>query len=327
MLFSLLIRLFRQSLPALIIFIMLALVLSGSPARGAVAGNLDSPAKKADNNMPDNFKTRISDWAKSDSIKWLCYYGPDKAVLEIPGYNILVLEGDALGPIVNEKKGDSARVAYMSIGEISPDRWYWPEVKNKPWVLEKNRDWDGSARVDPRSGEWSDMLVNSIAPKLLAMGYDGLMLDNIDIGEYLEQKDPKKYAGAQTAVVDIIRRLGKAFPGAVLISNGGLDTAAEAADQLDAVIRESVFSRWIIGPDGSISYADVTPQARAWLRPRLLRIRGEGLPLLDLEYVAPNDEEKRERVLREAKAAGYFPYIAQRDLMRLPEPPEPSLQR
>lgn len=270
--------------------------------------------------MLTNLKSEISKMARANNLKWLCYYGDDRAVLSLPHYNLLVLEADALGSITRQDKGNRICLAYMSIGEVAPTRWFWPLVENKPWVLEKNRDWDGSARVNPASKEWQEMLINLIAPKLLEAGYDGFMLDNVDIGEYLEQMDPKKYAGAKNAVVDIIRLLRKTYPHAAIVPNGGLDTAAEAADCIDAVVRESIFSRWILNSSGAISYVNVSQQARAWLWPRLMRIRGLGIPILDLEYVKPGDASARKRVLEESRNAGFFPYIAQRNLMHLPVP-------
>lgn len=268
--------------------------------------------------MQKNIKSRLFGADEPRGIAWLCYYGPDRNVLALPDYQLLVLEADALGPLAEEDKAGRLCVAYLSIGEISQSRWFWPLVQDKPWLLEENPDWPGARRIDPRSREWSDLLVNTIAPALLAAGYDGFMLDNVDIGEFLETRDPATYAGARDAVADIIRRLRHAYPQVVIIANGGLETAADTAECLDAVVSESTFSRWIANEDGSFSYADVSPQDRAWLRPRLLRIRGAGVPVLALEYVDPEDEAARQRVREAARKAGYHPYIAERHLMRFP---------
>lgn len=104
----------------------------------------------------------------------------------------------------------------------------------------------------------------------------------------------------------------------MIIANGGFETVAETAGCLDAVVSESVFSRWRPNSDGSFAYEEVSPKCRAWLRPRLLRIRGAGLPVLTLEYVDPADAATRQRVSEAAKKAGYHPYIAERHLMRFP---------
>lgn len=268
--------------------------------------------------MRKTLYTRLFGSETPRPVSWLCYYGHDRAVLALPGYDLLILEADALGPLAGDDKGRRLCVAYLSIGEISPNRWYWPLVRDKPWLLEENPDWPGARRIDPRSPEWSDLLVNTIAPALLAAGYDGFMLDNADIGEYLENRDPVACAGAREAVAAVIRRLRHRYPHAVLIANGALETAAESADSLDAVVVESTVSRWRPNEDGSFSYEEISPQDRAWLRPRLLRLRGEGIPVLALEYVAPDDAAMRQRVREAAQGAGHHPCLAERELMRLP---------
>lgn len=296
-----------------------ALALLFSACVPAAARNHHThPETSASATMQKNVRSRLFEATEPHGIAWLCYYGSDRNVLALPDYQLLILEADALGPLTMEDKAGHLCAAYLSIGEISQSRWFWPLVQDKPWLLEKNPDWPDARRIDPRSREWSELLVNTIAPALLAAGYDGFMLDNVDIGEYLENRDPATYTGAKDAVADIIRRLRHAYPEAVIIANGGLETAADTADCLDAVVSESAFSRWRANEDGSFSYAEVSPQDRAWLRPRLLRIRGAGIPVLALEYVDPEDTAARQRVREAARKAGYHPYTAERSLMQFP---------
>ena len=149
--------------------------------------------------MQKNLYSRLFGSEEPRHITWLCYYGQDREVLALSGYDLLILEADALGPVTKEDKGDRMCLAYMSIGEISQSRWFWPLVRDKPWLLEENPDWPDARRIDPRSPEWSDLLVDTIAPALLAAGYDGFLLDNADIGEYLENRDPAAYAGSSSS--------------------------------------------------------------------------------------------------------------------------------
>lgn len=251
-------------------------------------------------------------------ISWLCYYGTDRKVLSLLDYTLFILEADALGPLTHEDKAGRVCLAYMSLGEIVQSRWFWPQVQDKAWLLEENTDWAGAHRLDPRSSEWAELLIHQVAPALLAAGYDGFLLDNVDIGEYLENTDPERYEGARMAVAEIIRRLHETYPDAVLIANGGLSTAAEVADCLSAVVSESTLSAWVANEDGAFSYAEISPQSKAWLRPRLLRLQGAGIPILALEYVDPHDAEAQQRVREAVKKAGHHPYIAERSLMHFP---------
>ncbi|MDR2391350.1 MAG: endo alpha-1,4 polygalactosaminidase, partial [Planctomycetota bacterium] len=148
--------------------------------------------------------------------RWLCYYGSDRRVLDVPDMDLLILEAEALGDLAPEDKKGRFCVAYMSIGEVEMNRWYWEMVKDKPWVLEPNPDWPDSRRVDSRSGEWREMLVGMIAPLLLEAGYDGFLLDNVDNAEILLEQDAKRFKGADDATVALIEELRKAFPDAVI---------------------------------------------------------------------------------------------------------------
>lgn len=255
---------------------------------------------------------------QGNPLAWLCYYGGDRQVLALPGYRLLILEADALGPLSVQDKAGRKCLAYLGLGEVSEGRWFWSWLAGKDWLLEANPAWPGSRRIDPRSPEWKEILVEKIAPALLEAGYDGFLLDNADVGEYLEALDPERFAGAREAVAEIIRALRRKFPAALIVANGGLDTAAEAADSLDAVMRESTISGWTANADGSFAYAEISPQDRAWLRPRLLAARAAGLPVLALEYADPDNLEEQRRVRALALKAGHHPYIAERSLMSYP---------
>lgn len=273
-------------------------------------------------NMPTSLQNRsvlvAPTHTSPKNISWLCYYGADRSVLSLPNYTLLILEANALGPLTQKEKAGRVCIAYMSIGEIVQSRWFWPDVQDKTWLLEENPDWTGARRIDPRSSEWADLLVHKVAPALLAAGYDGFLLDNVDVGEYLENTDPVRYEGASMAVAEIIHRLRTSYPDAVIIANGGLSTAAEVTGCLSAVMCESTFSTWVSNEDGTFSYAEISPQSKAWLRPRLLRIRGADIPILALEYVNPHNTEEQQRVREAVKKAGHHPYIAERSLMQLP---------
>ncbi len=42
---------------------------------------------------------------KSDA-PWLCYYGDDRRVLDVEGYDLLLVESEAIGEITPEEKKD-----------------------------------------------------------------------------------------------------------------------------------------------------------------------------------------------------------------------------
>ncbi len=245
------------------------------------------------------------------STKWLCYYGDDRRVLDVEGYDLLILESEAVGEISPEDRRGRLCVAYMSVGEAEQNRWFYPNVKDKPWVLDANPEWPDSRLVDPRDKEWSSLVVDSIAADIIEAGYDGFMLDNVDTAEELLRRDPERYKGAAEAMAGILRALRAAYPDKVIIANGGLSVVPLAFDSLDAVMYEGTCSSWKREEDGTISYGRISPQDRAWLRPRLLRIRKAGLPVLALEYADPADTVEIRDIYDSVAKSGNSPYVSQ----------------
>ena len=260
--------------------------------------------------------------------KWLCYFGEDRDVLNVSGYDLLILESEAIGKLSSEAKKGRTAIAYMSVGEVSANRWYWTDVKGKPWVLHANPEWPEDRLVDPRAPEWRELVVEEIAPVLVELGYDGFFLDNVDTAEHLEKEDGEKYEGAEEAMKDLIRSLRARFPDAVIVANGGFSIVPFVAGELDAMLCEGTVSTWRHreGGDG-FDYAPIDDKAETWLLPRLRRVKRTGLPILALEYVDPNDAAEMERVRGEVIKAGNNPYLSTRELDTFPGsdrlPPRP----
>lgn len=255
----------------------------------------------------------------TNATKWLCYYGGDRGVLDAPGYQMLILERDAIGVLTPDDKQGKKCIAYMSVGEVNTGRWYWPGIEDSEWVLEANPEWPDARLVDVRSPEWRELLVDVVAASLIEAGYDGFMLDNVDTAEVLLRRDSERYQGADDAMIGIVRELRERYPDAVIIANGGLSIVPQVADSLDAMMYEGTVSTWRRLDDGELCYHDITPQQRAWLRPRLLRVKNAGLQILALEYVAPSDRAARKKVWNTVVRMGNNPFVSVRGLDLLPE--------
>ncbi len=252
------------------------------------------------------------------NTKWLCYYGGDRRVLDVEGYDLLILESEAVGDLSPEDKKGRLCVGYMSVGEAERNRWFYPDVKDKSWVLDANPEWPDSRLVDPRSDEWRDLIVNYVAAGIRDAGYDGFILDNVDTPEELLRRDPELYRGADEAMAGILRALREAYPDAVIIANGGLGIVPLAAEAVDAVMYEGTFSSWRRQEGGDFGYGEISPQNKAWQRPRLLRVKAKGLPILALEYVEAGNADEERRVRDAVIRAGNSPYVSQRDLDTFP---------
>ena len=252
------------------------------------------------------------------TTKWLCYYGDDRRVLDVEGYELLILESESIGDLFDADKKGRICVGYMSVGEAERNRWFYPDIKNKPWVLDVNPEWPDSRLVDPRSEEWRDLVVNYIAAGIVDAGYDGFILDNVDTAEELLRRDPELYQGADDAMASILKALRETYPDKTIIANGGLSIVPLAFDSVDAVMYEGTYSSWKRLEDNTFIYAEISPKNKTWQRPRLLRIKAAGLPILALEYADPADPDGIRRVRDAVVKAGNNPYVSQRALDTFP---------
>ena len=156
-----------------------------------------------------------------------------------------VLSGDPRIPL-SALPRDAIRLGYLSIGEADPRRDYWNEVRAAPFLVEPDPSWPENIRVDLRDPQWQAVLLDQEIPRLLAMGFDGLMLDTIDTAPYLQAKDGVRFAGMRDALRDLLRAIHQKFPHAPLIANG-TEALVDVAPFVDGFVVEGVFATYDFG--------------------------------------------------------------------------------
>lgn len=249
---------------------------------------------------------------------WAVYYGAAARIADLRAVDLLVLEPDhAWDPATIRRPGQRI-LAYLSLGEVHGSRPYYPELAAAPGVLvERNPAWPDAQRVDPRSMAWHDLVVDRLAPALLARGYDGFFLDTLDTGPYLEGLG--RYPGAMAAMVQLVRDLKARLPKAQLLANGGLTMREGLAPLLAGQAVESIFTSYQFE---ARRYAWREPADAQRRRSTLSELQGRyRLPIFDLEYAPPEDAPMREHAAQLARAAGYIPYVSDIHLVTLQEAP------
>jgi hypothetical protein len=151
-------------------------------------------------------------------------------------------------------------LAYVSIGEAETSRAYWPQVQGRSYVIEKNPDWPDNFRVDIRDRRWQSILLDEEIPRLLAAGYQGIMLDTLDTAPYLERRDPVRFEGSRDSLREFLSVLRRTFPKAVLLANG-TDTLVDAAPYVNGYVTEGIFATYDRAP---LRYRRSTPTERDW---------------------------------------------------------------
>jgi uncharacterized protein (TIGR01370 family) len=228
------------------------------------------------------------------------------------GRQLVVLAGDARTPL-GDLPHDTIRLGYLSVGETNPH--HVSGLHDPSLVIEPNPDWPGVARVDLRDPRWQARLLDQEVPRLLGLGFDGVMLDAIDIAPYLEQKDPARFAGSREALRTWLGALRARFPQAVVIANGTV-ALPDAAPFVDGYVVEGVFATYDFSRR---LYRATTDPERAWKLAQIERALAIApRPVFTIEYADVGDLSLARWAEEEAARRGFRPYVGVKDLNALP---------
>jgi uncharacterized protein (TIGR01370 family) len=238
---------------------------------------------------------------------WAVFYGKQasREILQQP--DVLVLEADHGWSPATLKRPGQIILAYLSLGEVHETRPYFKTLQATQGVfLGRNPQWQGAWRVDPAHPMWKQLVCERLGAALLERGYDGLFLDTIDVAEDLERTGRRP--GAKQAMVDLIKALHAQNPSLKLIANGGLAILPGIAETVSAVAIESVFTNYDFEKK---QYRNRSEADAIALSNRLLALKKMyQLPVLVLEYVAPQDSSTRQQVTQRLRQLGLVPFVS-----------------
>ncbi|HEX2660608.1 MAG TPA: endo alpha-1,4 polygalactosaminidase [Polyangia bacterium] len=207
-------------------------------------------------------------------------------------------------------------LGYLSIGEAETTRAYWPQIARRPFVVERNPDWPDNYRVDIRDSRWQAILLDEEIPRLLAAGYQGLMLDTLDNAPYLERREPTRFEGSRDGLRDFLGRVRKKFPKLILLANG-TDTLVDAAPFVDGYVTEGIFATYDASP---LRYRRTTASEREW---RLAQVKAAldraRRPVFAVEYAGPESGELAAWAVEQSRQHGFRPFVTEKSLNRLPD--------
>jgi len=250
---------------------------------------------------------------------WAVYYGPPPEPGAPPptGFDLVVLEPDHPWQPRAKAPGQTV-LAYLSLGEVHKTRKYWPLLAAQTDAQAgPNPDWPGAIRMDPRAKAWRAMILDEVAPAILAKGYDGFFFDTLDVGGWLEGRG--KHPGARQAMAYLVNDIKRLHPDAQLYANGGLDLLPETAPALAGIVTESVFTDYDFAAkayrrrDDAGSAERVQTMAKARKDARL--------PIYVIEYADPEQAALRAELAGLNRAQGFVPFVADIGLTRLDPTP------
>lgn len=173
-------------------------------------------------------------WAGTKKNTVLVCYGKLKPE-SIKDYEYVILESRnyAAADIKTIKAQNEKVFAYISLGEVNANAPHYQPLKNH--TLGKNKIWD-SYYLNLKS-EKTVTVIMDLIDKTLAMGFDGMFLDNIDnYTIYGPQKDQRK------ELVTLLRNIKEKYPKKLFLQNAALDLVPDTSSYICGVAIESVAS-------------------------------------------------------------------------------------
>jgi uncharacterized protein (TIGR01370 family) len=237
--------------------------------------------------------------------------GDDATAARLAPFDLVVLDGEgATRELVDALHADGGLVlGYLSVGTIEP--WRSWSAAAEPYRLERWEDW-GEYYADVSDPGFRALMVDQVAPGVLASGVDGLFLDNTD----MVAGHPAQAAG----MVELVAALAELVHGSgrLLFAQNGDGVVGPIVEFLDGWNREDVSSTYYFDDD---TYGPVTEADTAAAQATLRRLRDAGLLVSTTDYVAEDDVDATRRAIDVACEAGAVPFVADVGLSRLPVDP------
>jgi uncharacterized protein (TIGR01370 family) len=256
----------------------------------------------------------------SGITRWWILIGHSNALesidwrLQARDTEMVILSDDPRLSIGDIPRG-TLRLGYLSVGEADRQKTYWRAVQDRPFLVEANPNWPDNVRVDIRDAGWQRLLLEEEVPRLLARGFQGLMLDTIDTVPYLETKDPARFAGSREALRSWLSRLRRRHPEIVLLANG-TEALADAAPFVDGYVVEGLFATYDFGRR---DYRRTTLAERSWKLAQIARAQAAARhPVFSVEYASVGDAALAQWATSESAQLGFRPFVTVKDVNSLP---------
>jgi peptidoglycan/xylan/chitin deacetylase (PgdA/CDA1 family) len=235
------------------------------------------------------------------------YYGNSVPLSEFRTFDIVVVDPDHGHDPQRHNRPYSQLYAYAAVAEAHPGRAYFQKIP-EAWKIARNSDW-GSVVIDQTPAEWPAFFAEQVIAPLWAKGYRGFFLDTLDSYRLAAKFDEK---AQQAGLIRVIETLHQRFPGIKLILNRGFEIVPSVRDKIQMVAAESLFRGW----NASTSqYVDVPSADRDWLLAQLKTIHErDGLPILAIDYVPPNDRATTRATAEKIRQLGFIPWVSDQAL-------------
>ena len=248
--------------------------------------------------------------------QWLCYYVDNLSPSVLSQVQMAIVESEAIVPAAMVSTPTKPLfVAYLSLGEVNQNSWYWPEIQGAPYILERNPNWPEERLIDVRSQEWQNFVLTKIIPRILQKGYTALFFDTLDTAQHLETTHPQQWGGSQKAMVELARKIRERYPQLTLLANNGFSLLDTLGPFIDGVVVEDLYTRY----DFEKKTYGRTPSEVTKLKEGFLQKFQHDFnkPVFVINYARPEDKELIHYAEGECRDHGFRYYRATVDLMSI----------
>ena len=238
------------------------------------------------------------------------FYADHPPLDELHAFDVAVVDPDHQGLDPNAYRRPSSELfAYVSVGEVRSEKPYFSQIPAN-WLIGQNGNW-GSYVIDQSASGWADFYADHVIAPLWAKGYRGFFLDTLDSYQ-LVAKTPEVRARQEAGLISVVREIKKRWPDAKLIFNRGFEILPQVHDDVWMVAAESLYQGWDAKQG---KYTAVNEADRNWLVTRLHTVQTQyHLPVLVIDYVAPNQRDLARKTAARIRDTGFIPYVTDADL-------------
>ncbi len=232
------------------------------------------------------------------------------ALAKLASHDLVVIDGEGATAEQIQVLHDQGAIVlgYLSVGTIEKDRSWFAKVKK--FRLELWEDWGEWYTATSKPG-FRSVILSQVAPVILAKGFDGLFLDNVDM-----VIDHRTQRSGMFRLVQDLSTLVHA-DGKYLFAQNGFPLLKSIGPYLDGWNREDVSLSYDFDRR---KYVSVDSRTRAQNIKELRQASSKGLLALGTDYL-PANSTKGARALQLTCGAGAIPYLSDIFLRRIPAVP------
>ncbi len=199
--------------------------------------------------------------------------------------------------------------AYTSLGEVSPDQIYARAIPQAARIA-RNPVWKNDV-MDQSNPLWRAFFLDKIIAPLWQRGFRGIFIDTLDSYQ-LAALTPEAKAIQLAGLTETLRQLHERFPELHIILNRGFELLPQVHQWITAVAAESLFQSW---DNATHEYKPVTESDRRWLLTELNRVKADyHLPVIVIDYVAPEHRRQARETSSRILDAGFIPWVSDAEL-------------